>query len=552
MNQAQRLSFIIFALFICLLAAPLWVNAQENTALLCSDGIDNDGDGLIDCDDTECDTLPNDGCLTCLEDGLSFADIVIEYSPTCLDVLVFKKPHLALGVSDNSGNIGQENFVGLGDGGYIKLGFVNNLVINSGTPAGDVWVFEIGNAVEASFVELQPFDDFTRNALIGEGIQDIDADGYYEFGKIEGATSSVDIDAFATGFAMGELRFNAIKIIDSIDLGCGVAPGAEIDAVCALSSVVAEICGNGIDDDADGFFDCDDPDLENDCCCQPVSNVELGPDIHICPLDSTILSVDTGFVSYLWQDGSTLNTITAFDEGNYALTVTDANGCKFSDTIVLTYNTDAFIFRDFSICGGEELEIDGNIFSTSGTYFDTLVDLSNTCDTIVEYNITVGSIIQDMLGSDQIICSNSTELISPFNNTTWPDGSVSRTFNIDQSGVYVARAMDDANCPQTDTIIVQLFNIGDVYLPTAFSPNNDGINEKFQPNFPGTFPMFYGLTVFNSWGAKVFEAEQYEAAWDGTTNGKRAPTGLYVWLLKVQNENCEAAEYLYGNVSLLR
>ncbi len=50
------------------------IQAQENTAILCADGIDNDGDGFSDCDDIECLTLPNLGCTTCFSDGLSFAD----------------------------------------------------------------------------------------------------------------------------------------------------------------------------------------------------------------------------------------------------------------------------------------------------------------------------------------------------------------------------------------------------------------------------------------------------------------------------------------------
>jgi hypothetical protein len=57
---------------------------SENTALTCSDGIDNDGDGLIDCEEPECQGLSNDqGCTTCFGDGLSFADAVLAYTNTC-------------------------------------------------------------------------------------------------------------------------------------------------------------------------------------------------------------------------------------------------------------------------------------------------------------------------------------------------------------------------------------------------------------------------------------------------------------------------------------
>jgi hypothetical protein len=71
--------------------------SQESNSLLCRDGIDNDGDGLIDCFDPECAGLPNNGCLRCT-DGVSFADTLIEYLPGCASA--DPDPTGAVGVSD--------------------------------------------------------------------------------------------------------------------------------------------------------------------------------------------------------------------------------------------------------------------------------------------------------------------------------------------------------------------------------------------------------------------------------------------------------------------
>ena len=212
----------------------------ENNALACADGIDNDGDGVSDCDDPECQELSNsNGCLTCFGDGLSFADEMLEYNNTCPSNTQ-TNPNLALGAADFGGD---ENFVTLGDGGFIKLGFTNNLLTNSGDNEPDLWVFEIGPIVESSFIELRPFDVQTQTILNISGIPDSDVDGYYEFGLIAGATSSIDIDAILGGLAGGSLLFDAVKITDNADEGScnGGTPGADIDAVCALSSINCQI-----------------------------------------------------------------------------------------------------------------------------------------------------------------------------------------------------------------------------------------------------------------------------------------------------------------------
>ena len=232
----MKTSFLIIA---CLFIS-LSIYGQENNAIACGDGIDNDGDELIDCLDPDCANLPNNGCFTCT-DGISFADVLIEYLPGC--PLADPDPTGALGVSDwNGSTVDEPQIVFLGQGGFIKLGFTNNLLTNSGDTNADLWVFEVGPAVESSNLELRPADTFTVNQLLLSGISDVDSDGFYEFGSISGSTSSLDIDAIISGYAGGELKFDAVKIMDVEDGSCsGGTPGADIDAVCALSTIACSI-----------------------------------------------------------------------------------------------------------------------------------------------------------------------------------------------------------------------------------------------------------------------------------------------------------------------
>ena len=226
-------------------------SSQENTATTCSDGIDNDGDGLIDCADEDCSGLARsgEGCQSCNNDGLSFADVVISSNLTCPGINPNTNPQDAIG-PPNIGIVDDEavGIVSLGEGGTLSLGFTNNLLTNSGDSDFDLRVFEDARN-ETFAIELRPFDQNTRAVLILAGIPDIDGDGYYDFGSIFGGTPNLDLDAFLPGHAPMTLLFDAVQMTDDGDGVCaGNSPGADIDAICALFS--SPFCEPGEDTEA--------------------------------------------------------------------------------------------------------------------------------------------------------------------------------------------------------------------------------------------------------------------------------------------------------------
>ncbi|SDI44473.1 T9SS type A sorting domain-containing protein [Winogradskyella thalassocola] len=232
MNKTT-LNLVLTFICLCFLSVTY---AQENNAIACADGIDNDGDGLIDCADDDCLDFSDNACEICT-DGITFADVVIEYQSGC--TFIDPEPNGSLGISDYDGSLEDSpTFVALGQGGFIKLGFTDNLLSNSGTDDIDVWVFEIGPNVEPIKLAIRPVDSYTETQLIEQGIPDEDSDGFYEIGEIGGSTNGIDIDNILVGYAQGSLKFDAIEIKDIPDGTCGgTTPGADIDAVCALFSL---------------------------------------------------------------------------------------------------------------------------------------------------------------------------------------------------------------------------------------------------------------------------------------------------------------------------
>jgi gliding motility-associated-like protein len=92
-----------------------------------------------------------------------------------------------------------------------------------------------------------------------------------------------------------------------------------------------------------------------------------------------------------------------------------------------------------------------------------------------------------------------------------------------------------------------------VYLPNAFSPNEDGVNDVFQAHVGCTVTEF-DLRVFNRWGQLIFATQQPDEGWDGTTKGQPAIQAVYVYVLKVTyDQDGEARQEVQtGDVALIR
>jgi len=171
----------------------------------------------------------------------SFADVVITYDNTFGGGPVpiyppYLDPTQSLGPPDFVGVTNRE-WVTLGSGGLLEVGFVNNVLTNSGDASPDLHIFEIGADVENTFVAIRP--TAATAVLLGPAF-DLNGDGFYEVGFALGATDSIDIDSFFPAAKAGKYRFDAVQLIDDAlmtpTLGLGTI-GADIDAIGAISSI---------------------------------------------------------------------------------------------------------------------------------------------------------------------------------------------------------------------------------------------------------------------------------------------------------------------------
>lgn len=188
---------------------------------------------------------------------VSFADALIRYDPLYSGLCGptapnFVAPASALGPPDYTGGSAGFGSVSLGQGGLIEVAFVDNVLVNSGTTATDLHIFEVGPAVEACFIAVRPSTSATRALLIAAGVLDANADGFFEVGAIGGSVASIDLDAWAPGLPAGALEFDAVQIVDDPNdtPGCDATVGADLDAVgatyaSALPPLATVVC-NGV------------------------------------------------------------------------------------------------------------------------------------------------------------------------------------------------------------------------------------------------------------------------------------------------------------------
>lgn len=103
-------------------------------------------------------------------------------------------------------------------------------------------------------------------------------------------------------------------------------------------------------------------------------------------------------------------------------------------------------------------------------------------------------------------------------------------------GVYDARLISKNSAGCSDTLLlkqyVTVIGGGSIFVPNAFTPNFDNVNDVFRPVTTGVLPNDYELKIFNRWGQLIFESHDPTIGWDGSYNGQACQTEAYLWMIK--------------------
>ena len=284
--------------------------------------------------------------------------------------------------------------------------------------------------------------------------------------------------------------------------------------------------------------------------------VSLGNDTSFCSGNSLTIFADTGYMQYAWSNGSTAAAVTVKQAGTYSVTVIDNNGCKAKDTVVVLplYTVpQPSLVNNFNLCMGDQKQLDPGNFntylwqdgstaryynvSTIGTY---IVAVTNTHACFAMDSVTVSAILplpKDFLVAVDSICQYEKLPIianDMFSSYRWSTGSVQSSIMIDAPGRYWLSVKDINGCQGSDTVSIHLKDcFNGIFVPNAFTPNNDLHNDFFKATVYGVLVSFR-LEIFNRFGQKVFSSIDPQLGWDGKFKNTLQPVGGYVWQCRYQ------------------
>lgn len=106
-------------------------------------------------------------------------------------------------------------------------------------------------------------------------------------------------------------------------------------------------------------------------------------------------------------------------------------------------------------------------------------------------------------------------------------------------------------CSAIATKTVTVFDHCNIDIPTAFTPNNDGLNDKFGPH-NALKAENYEFKVYNRWGQLVFHSKNWKDRWDGTIKSTPQQPGVFVWMLSYTHRDSKQSVFKKGTVTLIR
>jgi gliding motility-associated-like protein len=121
---------------------------------------------------------------------------------------------------------------------------------------------------------------------------------------------------------------------------------------------------------------------------------------------------------------------------------------------------------------------------------------------------------------------------------------------LNSSQAYVLTVRNAAGCEASDTINIKVYHEPGLYIPNAFTPNNDGKNDVFRITAPGIAVVNY-FKIFNRWGVLLYSSTDISKGWNGTVNSRLQESGPYVWVIKAVDYNGKIIEKK-GTVILIR
>ncbi|MDP2384874.1 MAG: gliding motility-associated C-terminal domain-containing protein [Bacteroidota bacterium] len=313
----------------------------------------------------------------------------------------------------------------------------------------------------------------------------------------------------------------------------------------------------------------------------PLPTITISGSNSICLGASTTL-LASGAVNYNWNTGTNSNSIIVSPNINTSYTVVayDTNNCSNSATYNVTVNTipTANAGVDQTICAGQSVTLNGSggsiytwnsgqnsqsiSVSPSNTFNYILTASNGVCTDKDTVKVNVNPIPNLIVSDDITITQGDTAMlsVSGANFYNWSSNSslsctTCSTITVSPlySSQYCVEASSINGCINSKCVnVIVDINCGELFVPDAFSPNGDGVNDMLQVFINKTCVKGFSLLIFDRWGEKIFESSDINTFWDGTYKGQALNNAVFVYYLNISFNNNDSPIIQKGNISIIK
>ncbi|MBR8538073.1 T9SS type B sorting domain-containing protein [Carboxylicivirga sediminis] len=299
----------------------------------------------------------------------------------------------------------------------------------------------------------------------------------------------------------------------------------------------------------------------------PIPQVSIGADTAICPVDIIPLEATAGFEFYEWHNGD----VGRFSYANFSDTVNvvkvrDANDCWGFDTKMVHAlpAPDYELCPDTAVCNGDSLLLEAGYdyfdyrwFDDSrlptytvkepGQYWVRVLDgcfwLQDTTTVVFHETPVIATLDTLIYGQIGVLAEGGTApYVYALNDDDWQEENVFKKL---ENGTYIVQVQDVNTCMAVDTVVLN--SIVDIEVPNFVTPNNDGINDRWEIKGMEKFPDSI-IKIYDRFGKLLIEYKASEPGWNGEYLGKPVPSDAYWYVIEV----LPLQKMLKGHITLKR